>query len=166
MYQSHGAQLAPGVGPFGQSVRDAVAIARQARDLSPAERQFLDDLARSEERYKYTTMERLTKILSRVEDGVLRDVFPEGVRAAIYAYGNPQPAPSLCDAIRAETEAVAAADVPELEVALLEVACNSQASMALLDLAVEKMRRQAITSRTLYGVLSGLRFTRLQRGRA
>lgn len=170
MYQSHGAQLAPApapsVGPFGQSVRDAVRIARLAKDLTRAESQLLDDLSRSEERYQHRTLERLTAILSRVPDELLRENFAEDVRAAICTHGGGQSLPSLREAIQAETEAVADADVPELSVAMLEVALNGQAPVELLERAAEKMRRQAVASRRLFSVFSFLRFQRLHRGRA
>ncbi|MFA6165362.1 MAG: hypothetical protein WC700_02015 [Gemmatimonadaceae bacterium] len=170
MYQSHGQQLAPApapsVGPFGQSVRNAVRVARLAKDLTPPERQLLDDLSRTEERYQYRTLERLTAILARVPDETLRENFAEDVRAAICAHGGGSSLPSLREAIQAETEAVADADVPELHVAMLEVALNGQAPIELLERAAEKMRRQAIVSRNLFAVLSSLRFHRLRRGHA
>lgn len=160
MYQSHGPQLAPAeapsVGPFGRSVRDAVRVARQAKDLTPAERQLLDDLSRSEERYQYRTLERLTAILARVENVVLRESFPEGVLAAIAAHGRDAEAPSLRDALLTETAAVADADRAQHEAAL-----DPAPSLSVIERAIATTTQQIAASRQFLRTLSRIRFERL-----
>ena len=164
-YHSRGAQLAPAVahpvGPFGQSVRDAVQIARQAPDLTPTERQFLDDLMRCEERYKHTTLERLCGILARVENDVLRASFPEAVLAAIAAHGGQARALSVAEALRQETSAQAEADPAQLEVAL-----NPETPLSTVDRAIANTQRQLAAGRALLASLTQIRFHRLHRGHA
>lgn len=160
MYHQSRPQLAPAsaptVGPFGQSVRDAVAIARQAKDLTSAEAQLLDDLSRSEERYKYRTLERLTAILARVENDVLREAFPEAVLTAINAHGAPGRVPTLLQALMTETAAVADADIAQHDAAL-----KPNASLAVIERAILSTQKQIAASRQFLRSLAQARFTRL-----
>jgi len=160
-YQSRDVQLAPAVGPFGQSVRAAVDVARRAKDLSDVERRCLDELSRKEERYHHKMLERLCAILSRVDDAILRESFPEAVLSAIACHRGGREAPSLRDALLAETGAVADADHVQHEAAL-----NPDAPISVIDRAIATTQRQIAASRLFLGSLARVRFQRLHGGRA
>lgn len=149
---THGTELAPPVGPFGQSVRDAVKVARKAKDLTKRERQLLDDLSRSEERYRHTTLEQLCAILARVPDALLRESFSDGVRAAISGYGHRAPA-SLRDALVTEVAAQAAADPAQLAAAL-----SDDPPLAAIDAALAATRRHMAAERDMESALASRRF--------
>jgi hypothetical protein len=157
MYQSSTAQLAPASGHFAQSVREAVELARGAPNLSPQERQLLDDLTRQEGRYQFRTLERLRLILRRLPTEQ-REEFPESIRASMTADG--EDALPLAEALSAETRAEAVANPAQLD------ALIGPPSLEITEKAIATTRADLAAGRVLLASLLRERFRQLDRRHA
>ncbi|MBW7935547.1 MAG: hypothetical protein H3C62_18455 [Gemmatimonadaceae bacterium] len=157
-YHPQAEQLAPASGHFAQSVREAVELIRHASvHLSHQERQFLDDLVRSEGRYQWRTMERLRAIYRRVPKE-LREQFAESFRAGLLA--DDDAVLPLHEALCAETRAESAADPAQLEAVL------TPTSLEGIERAIAATRAQIAAGRLLLASLWQARFQHLQRRHA
>lgn len=97
------------------ALRDvARAVLHDARPLSESDRQFLYDLQRG--KHPLVPLRRLMHLSARCADPAARYALPELVRAQVdMNFPRPLGAPSLCEAIAAETQAQGALDLAKVE---------------------------------------------------